>query len=277
MTPTPEHRSSAPRAASQPGLAAPRADAGPPDPAAAPAIVRLGVVDSTQAVALALAEDGAADGTAVVADSQRAGRGRRGRVWRDEPGASLLVSILTRPVSAPGCWPLLSLMTAVAVARALHRAAGVEARLKWPNDVLLDGRKVAGILLESRQRPPLVVIGIGINVGQTGFPPELADRAISLTQATGRAVDREGLLTAVLDEVERGRARLDGEGSAPLRRAWMARSATLGTWVTAGAFRGRAVDLAEDGALVLDDGRRRYRVTAGELDSEEEAASAARG
>jgi BirA family biotin operon repressor/biotin-[acetyl-CoA-carboxylase] ligase len=249
-----------------------------PEPGAPGAreVIRLATVDSTQAVAFTLAERGAADGTAVVATSQQAGRGRRGREWVGEPGRSLLCSIVTRPALAPARWPLLSLVTAVAVARALERLAGVEARLKWPNDVLLEGRKVAGILLESRLDPPVVVIGIGINVGQSRFPSELADRAVSLAQVTGRQVDHDQLLGAVLDELADGRAHLEREGSGPLRTAWMARSATLGTWVTVDGLRGRAVDLDEDGALVLDDGGRRHRVMAGELVGEEGARAARR-
>jgi biotin-(acetyl-CoA carboxylase) ligase len=116
----------------------------------APAIVRLGRVDSTQAVAFALAADGAADGTVVVAESQAAGRGRRGRAWVDEPGASLLASVVLRPRLEPARLPGLSLAAGVAVAEALTRTAGLAPRLKWPNDVLVDGRKVSGILLESR-------------------------------------------------------------------------------------------------------------------------------
>lgn len=235
-----------------------------------PAIVRLGVVDSTQDAAFALAEGGVADGSAVVADSQRAGRGRRGRSWRDEPGASLLCSILIRPRLAPAQWPLLSLAAGVAVAHALERTAGVVARLKWPNDVVLGGRKLAGILLESRLTAPgTVVVGIGINVGQGQFPAELEATATSVRLVTGRDVDREVLLQAVLEEFSAWRRRLEQRGLEPIREAWKARSATLGALVRVAGVRGRAVDLDAEGALVIDDGRRRHRAMAGELVVEE--------
>jgi BirA family biotin operon repressor/biotin-[acetyl-CoA-carboxylase] ligase len=235
----------------------------------------VGVVDSTQTIAFALAERGAADRTVVVADSQRAGRGRHGRPWHDEPGASLLCSILIRPRLPRPQWPLLSLVAGVAVARALRRETGIDARLKWPNDVVVDGRKLAGILLESRfTAAPAVVIGIGINVGQREFPLELAASATSVRLVAGRSVDREAILAAVLEELDAWRDRLEQEGFAPVREAWKAMSATLGGAVRADGVTGRAVDLDADGALVIDDGGQRHRVVAGELI--EEAAGAPR-
>ena len=113
-------------------------------------VVRLDTVDSTQSVAFALAERGAADRTVVVADQQLAGRGRRGRTWSAPTGTSLLASIIVRPRLPQALLSTLSLTTAVAAAEALRRVAHVDARLKWPNDVLVSGRKIAGILLESR-------------------------------------------------------------------------------------------------------------------------------
>ena len=113
-------------------------------------VVRLDTVDSTQSVAFALAERGAADRTVVVADQQLEGRGRRGRTWRAPAGTSLLASIIVRPRLPQALLATLSLATAVATAEALRRVARVETKLKWPNDVLVDERKVAGILCEGR-------------------------------------------------------------------------------------------------------------------------------
>jgi BirA family biotin operon repressor/biotin-[acetyl-CoA-carboxylase] ligase len=161
--------------------------------AAASRIVRRARVDSTQAVAFALAAAGCADGTAVVADSQAAGRGRRGRAWLDEPGASLLLSVVLRPRLELSRLPLLSLAAAVAVAETLAEVAGLAPRLKWPNDVLVSGRKIAGILLESRLgATPLVVLGIGLNLTQRTFPPGLADtlgRTVTIDDVHGVAAD----------------------------------------------------------------------------------------
>lgn len=239
---------------------------GIPEPAAvlAPTILRLGSVDSTQAVAFALAASGAADGSAVIADSQRAGRGRRGRRWIDEPGQSLLTSIILRPRLAPAAWPLLSLAAAVAVARVVRRLAGVEARLKWPNDVVVAGRKLAGILLESRAGDgPVVVVGIGVNVGQRRWPPDLEGRATSVQEASGRAIDREALLLAVIEEVAIWRGHLEREGVAPVRAEWLALSDTIGRTVAVDGLRGVAIDLDTSGALVIEQDGVRHRAVAG--------------
>jgi BirA family biotin operon repressor/biotin-[acetyl-CoA-carboxylase] ligase len=234
---------------------------------AASRIVRRDRVDSTQAVAFGLAVDGAADGTVVVANSQAAGRGRRGRVWLDEPGASLLLSVVLRPRLELGRLPLLSLAAAVAVAEALVEVAGLAPRLKWPNDVLVGGRKIAGILLESRLGPaPLVVLGIGLNLTQRAFPPVLAGRATSVALETARAVDRERLLEALLEALDRRRADLERGALAEVLQRWRTLSDTLGRTVTIDDVHGVAADIDEAGALVVADGDGRRRlVVAGEL------------
>jgi len=235
-------------------------------PVAAPALVRLGRVESTQAVAFTLAARGAADRTVVLAEAQTAGRGRRGRTWYDEPGASLLMSVILRPRLEPPQLPTLSLAAGVAVAEALARVTGLDARVKWPNDLLVGGRKLAGILLESRLTPaPLVVLGIGINLAQRAFPPDLADRATSVRLATGRTVDREALLRAVLESLDTWRGHLETDGWEPVRERWRSLADTLGRRVTVEGVTGVAVDLDEDGALILADGDQRHRVVAGEI------------
>ena len=128
-------------------------------------IVRFSVVESTQTTAFELAAGGAADRTVVVADHQSAGRGRRGRTWADAPGTSLLVSILVRPRVAPVLLATFSIATGVAVAEALDRATGIAARLKWPNDVRVRGRKLAGILVESRIGAPAAADGDATGIG----------------------------------------------------------------------------------------------------------------
>jgi BirA family transcriptional regulator, biotin operon repressor / biotin---[acetyl-CoA-carboxylase] ligase len=229
-------------------------------------IVRVGVVTSTQAVAFEMAEQGAADGAAVVADTQTAGRGRRGRAWHDAAGDSLLVSIVVRPRLNVVDLPKLSLATAVAVAEAIHLTTGLDARLKWPNDVLVNGRKLAGILLESRiVAAPIVVAGVGINLRQRTFPAALAATATSVDLERGRAIGREELLEAVLDALHRWRTRLEREGFARLRARWLALADTIGRAVTVGEHAGVAVDLAEDGALVLRQAGGLRHVIAGEV------------
>ena len=229
-------------------------------------VVRLGTVDSTQRVAFELAEAGAPDGTVVVADTQTSGRGRQGRIWRDTPGDSLLVSILLRPRLAQRDLPKLSLAAAVAVAEAVALAAGLPARLKWPNDVLVHGRKLAGILLESRLvEAPIVVAGIGLNLRQRSFPDGLADTATSLDLAGGRAVGRDAMLEAVLEALDRWRDGLERRGFEPLRARWLELADTIGRSVIVGEHAGVAVDLAGNGALVLRQAEGLRHVVAGEV------------
>jgi BirA family transcriptional regulator, biotin operon repressor / biotin---[acetyl-CoA-carboxylase] ligase len=235
--------------------------------AAPPLVLRLDRVDSTQAVAFALAAGGAVDRTVVVAESQAAGRGRRGRLWIDEPGASLLASVVLRPRLDATRLPLLSLAAAVAVAEALAAMTGLVPRLKWPNDVLVGGRKIAGILLESRLGPvPLVVLGIGINLLQRTFPPALAGRATSVARETTRAVDREALLSGLLEGLDRRRADLERGALVEVLQCWRALSDTLGRTVSVDGVTGVAADVDPAGALMVEapDGQR-HRIVAGEI------------
>jgi len=239
----------------------------PTSPAAdARTVHRTGTVNSTQELAFALAAAGAADGVVVVAEAQTAGRGRRGRRWVDEAGASLLASVVVRTRLAPPVQPLLSYAAAVAVVDTLRRAAGLEARVKWPNDVLVRGRKVAGILLEARDG--VVVVGIGLNVGQQSFPRELAGRATSVALETGRREDREALLGVLLEELDRWRGVLERDGFEPVRARWRAAAHTLGRTIRVDGATGVAVDLDAEGALVVDGDGGRRRVVAGELSEE---------
>jgi BirA family biotin operon repressor/biotin-[acetyl-CoA-carboxylase] ligase len=231
----------------------------------APLVITLKRVDSTQRVGFALAADGALDGTVVVADVQTAGRGRYGRVWEATPGTSLLASIVRRPRLPVARGPLFSLVTAVAVAEALEQVAGLPTRLKWPNDVLVGDRKLAGILLESRLGPaPAVVIGVGINLAQRRFTGPLARRATSVFLETGRVLDRDAALAALVLALDIWHTRLDSEGFEPARARWLALSDTLGRVVEVDGTVGTAVDLDHDGALVIDAGTGRRRVWAGE-------------
>jgi BirA family biotin operon repressor/biotin-[acetyl-CoA-carboxylase] ligase len=230
---------------------------------------RFGAVDSTQSIAFALADAGAADGTTVVADYQNEGRGRRGRAWFAPAGTALLASIVVRPRVEPRDLPLYSFAAALATADAIAALAGVAPRLKWPNDVLVEDRKVSGILLESRVTPPrgeaVVAIGIGLNLRQTEFPEELRAGATSLLIATGRTIATEAALDAVTGALATWRARLERDGFAPLRARWLEVADTIGRRVEVDGVAGVAVDLASDGALVIADGRVRRRVVAGEI------------
>ena len=238
-------------------------------------IVHLPRLDSTQGTIFDLAGQGASDRTVVVADYQAAGRGRRGRAWDAPAGTSLLTSILVRPRATPERWGGYSLVSALAVADALACVAGLGARLKWPNDVLVGGRKIAGILLESRMPAAggpgtagavgVIAVGIGVNLGQRAFPAGLAERATSVLLETGKIVERDAALAALLEAFDGWRAQLERDGLAPVRARWLALADTIGRRVSVDGVTGVAVDLDADGALVLEVGGRRHRVVAGEL------------
>jgi len=158
--------------------------------------------------------------------------------------------------------PLLSLAVGVGVAEALIGVARVEARLKWPNDVLIRGRKVAGILLE--RQGDVVLIGIGINVAQGAVPPALETIATSVLLAGGRA-DRDVIADAVLREVSHWRTRLEDDGFGPIRERWMALTSMRDQRVSVDGVSGRFVGLDEAGALLLDADGATVRVIAGEV------------
>lgn len=170
-------------------------------------------IDSTNAEAMRLAKDGAPHGTVVAADLQTAGRGRRGRDWNSPKGAGLYVTLLLRPKEDPEHVPALTLVAAMAVSAAIRAATGCDPGIKWPNDIILSGRKVCGILAEMHlngSQVEAVVVGIGINLTGEAYPKELSDRAISLEEACAlrqqeraMAWDRDSLLEGILREFER--------------------------------------------------------------------------
>jgi BirA family biotin operon repressor/biotin-[acetyl-CoA-carboxylase] ligase len=214
-------------------------------------------VTSTQTVARRLAAAGAPEGTVVLADGQSTGRGRRGRRWIAPPGKALLVSCVLRPPLPPPRWPELTIAAGCAVAEGIETVTLARPRLKWPNDVLLAGRKVGGILAEGDlAASPSVVLGIGVNVNQApdDWPPGLATVAASLA-SLGFAVRRETLLAAILARLAARYDDLIARGFEPIRTAWRGR-ALLGGRVRTPSGEGVAVDLASGGALVVrrDDG-----------------------
>jgi BirA family biotin operon repressor/biotin-[acetyl-CoA-carboxylase] ligase len=208
----------------------------------------------------------------VVTEHQTAGRGRLDRVWVTPPRAALTFSLLVAPVTVPvGRWPWLPLLAGLAVVDAVRRAVGVAAVLKWPNDVLVDGLKVAGVLVERVERPggAAAVVGVGLNVSSTR--EELpVDAASSLELAGAGPVDRSRLLTAVLDAFT---ARYDGWVGAAgrgLRAPYAAACSTIGREVrvelpTGAPLLGRAVDVDEEGRLLVDDGTRVHALGAGDV------------
>jgi BirA family biotin operon repressor/biotin-[acetyl-CoA-carboxylase] ligase len=228
----------------------------------------LGEIGSTNDGVMAAGRDGAPEGLAIIADRQTAGRGRLGRPWASPAGVGLYTSVLLRPRLPASLAPLLTLVAALSVSDAIQAVAGIAPRLKWPNDLLVDGRKVAGILTETvslEGRISHVAVGIGINVRHDAqdLSEELRATATSLHLATDREVPR-GELAA---EIYNGLDWWYGEFSAGRLETILAcgreRSATLGSSVDVLAgderWSGLAVDLDSDGALLVRDGRGEVR------------------
>ena len=166
-------------------------------------------IDSTMLEAARLAEAGCTHGTVVIADEQTAGQGRHGRRWHSEPGAGLYASIVLRPDLRPDSLPVLTLALGLAAADAIADTSGLKCDLRWPNDVMLEGRKVAGILVQLLDS--VAIAGIGINVNHVAFPTEIAAEATSLRIVSNRLYSREQLLVTLLEAVERNCGVLAGE------------------------------------------------------------------
>ena len=243
------------------------------------AVHALDATDSTQSDVQRLAAEGAPEGTVVTARHQRAGRGRRGHEWWDAPGESLLVSVLLRPSAPPATAPQLSLVGGLVVAEALA-GFGVTARIRWPNDLLVDGRKVCGILADAASdgagRLHHVILGIGVNLNQSGFPAALAERATSLRLVTGRAHDAALVLDAVLAHLAPRYAAWQAGGFAALREAWLAHAGLSGQVVRLpDGTRGVAESVGDDGVLRARAGDGRLVPVASGGAMEEETAHAA--
>ena len=234
-------------------------------------VVHLDEVDSTNRYARMLAAQGAPQGTLVIAETQTAGRGRRGRGWVSPAGEGIFMSLILRPHVHPSQVASLSLQTALAVAEGIREATGLDALIKWPNDVVCSGKKLVGMLLEmnaDEERVHDIVAGIGINVHQRDFG-ELAQTATSLDLLTGGFVSRAAVVRAVLEAFERVQALAD-EGGVALMDAYRARSATIGQRVRVigadRAFTGVAQDVTPLGSLLVrEDGGEVREVLAGDV------------
>jgi BirA family biotin operon repressor/biotin-[acetyl-CoA-carboxylase] ligase len=224
---------------------------------------RFAELDSTNRYLLDEAAAGARDGLVAVADHQTAGRGRLDRRWEAPPGSSLLVSVLIRPAPNSAVLHTVVIAAALALADAVARVAGFTPALKWPNDLVVGDRKLAGLLAE--QAVDALVVGAGCNVQWDSFPADLASTATSCNAEAGRPVDRDALLDAFLDALDARLASLDG-----VPGDYRARLATLGRRVRAvqadGELVGVAVDVRDSGALVLrDDAGREHEITTADV------------
>lgn len=224
-------------------------------------------VTSTSDLAATWAEHGAAEGAVVIADAQSAGRGRYGRSWASPPGAGLYLSTVLKPAAA--MLPLLTIAAGVAVAEGIERAAGLRTSLKWPNDVLVGDRKLAGLLAEV-VAANTAILGIGINVMPGSYPADVAARATSLEAELGRAIDRGLLFVEVLASFASHYEGLKGVPAGALLDSWRRRAAaTLGrevTWMVAGRqLRGVAENIDDRGALLVRTPAGIERIISGEV------------
>lgn len=227
-------------------------------------IYYFSTIDSTNDEAKKLAQERAPHGTVVIAEEQTGGKGRMGRVWMSPPQKGIWVSIILRPSILPTEAPKLTMLTAVAVAEAIRNEAGIPATIKWPNDILIEDKKVCGILTEMSAEMDdvnYVIIGAGINVNNDEFSDEIKEKAISLKIAKGESVERIKILAGFLESLEHHYEVAMNHGFSPIFEKWKKLCCNLKKPVEVitkkGSFAGIAVDIDEQGALLVkkEDGK----------------------
>jgi len=233
-----------------------------------PTILRFDSIDSTNLEAMRQARAGAPEGLCIIAREQTAGRGRLDRSWHSPKDAGLYFSILLRPTLEMNLWPLLTLMSALAVSDALMKSSGLSTDIKWPNDILADDRKLCGILAETVEtaQGPAAIIGIGINLTSENVPENLRSVATSIEEIANRRPDGEGVVTELLQAIaERYDVLQSAGGCEHTLREWCANSSfafdrqvrvSLGVESFVGATRG----LESDGALRVETADGKVRI-----------------
>jgi BirA family biotin operon repressor/biotin-[acetyl-CoA-carboxylase] ligase len=232
-------------------------------------------VDSTNTAAFRLALNGASEGEMVVVESQHAGKGRMGRQWESPSGVNIYLSIILRPPFPPSKIPLITLMTAVACAEAIEEVTGVLPVIKWPNDLLIEDKKLGGILTEAdmeMDRINFIIVGIGINVNmpRSAFPPSIKDTATSLQEVLGKEVSRVSLIQALLQKFELWYTRFKEGRGEEIKRRWEELSQIRGKHVSVAFMgemvQGMALEIDADGALLIQEaGGEVKRIVAGDV------------
>ncbi|MDM5154161.1 biotin--[acetyl-CoA-carboxylase] ligase [Bacillus sp. DX1.1] len=219
-------------------------------------------VESTQHIAARLAYEGAAEGTIVVAEEQLAGRGRLSRKWHSPKGTGIWMSIILRPTVPVHQAPQLTLLAAVSVAQAIEKCTGVNVGIKWPNDILIQGKKAVGILTEMQADPDkinAVIIGIGINVNQKQehFADEIQHIATSLAIEVGKPIARAELMQHIFLQMEKLYQEYLKNGFSVIKLLWESYAVSIGKEITArtmkDAITGVAKGITADGVLMLED------------------------
>ncbi|VEF47991.1 bifunctional protein BirA [Bacillus freudenreichii] len=219
-------------------------------------------LESTQKAAYQLAYDGAPEGTLVIAEEQTLGRGRLGRAWHSASGKGIWMSIIVRPDLPPQKAPQFTLITAVAVARAIEEVTEITPEIKWPNDLLIKGKKVVGILTELQAEADKIsslIIGIGMNVNHASddFPVEVKKIASSLFIEKGEKISRAALIQSFLKNFEKYYSIYVSEGFLPIRILWESYAISIGKQIKAttvtGEIVGVAVGISNEGVLKIED------------------------
>ena len=230
-------------------------------------------IDSTNTKAKELAEQGYPSGTLVVADRQIAGRGRRSRSWDSPAGIGIFMTLLLKPDINPNNASMLTLVTALATAQAISDVTGAEAKIKWPNDIVINGKKVCGILTEMSAQFDYInhiVIGIGINVHNESFPEEIRETASSLLLESGKRIHRADLIARFLERFEAGYAIfLQTEDLEGLMKDYNALLVNIQKQVRIldpkEPFEGKAIGITKRGELIVDTWESRKLVSSGEV------------
>ena len=231
------------------------------------------VIDSTNQKAKQLGEEGCPHGTLVIAEQQEVGRGRRGRSWECPAGAGIFMTLVLRPEICANNAPMMTLVAALAVSAAITKKAGVTAEIKWPNDIVINGKKVCGILTEmsiAEGQVSYIVLGIGINAHNTDFPEEISDRATSLYLETKAHLDRAELTEEILEQFEHYYAVFmkteELEGLAEEYNSRLVnRNRRVKVLDEKEPFEGRAVGITVHGELMVDTEQGQRLVSAGEV------------
>jgi BirA family biotin operon repressor/biotin-[acetyl-CoA-carboxylase] ligase len=238
-------------------------------------ILHLKETDSTNLQAKNLAAEGAPEGTLIVAESQHSGRGRKGRTWFSPPGLGIYSSLILRPAISPTEAPGITLMTAVAAAEAVIALTGIPARIKWPNDIMVKNRKLAGILTEistEMDSVDFIIVGFGMNVNTPAddFPSDIKKIATSVYAETGKRFPRVKMLQTYLKNFEVHYETFKKEGFSGIREKWKALTEIIGKKVTvrkvAGEITGKVMDVDHEGVLILqDENGEIHRIFSGDL------------
>jgi len=237
-------------------------------------IICFNETDSTNNVAFKLAEDGAAEGTVVIADVQSRGKGRLGREWASPDGVNLYCSIILRPSITPVAASQLTFLSVVAVARSVEQSTPLQPWIKWPNDILINGKKIAGLLNEmsaETEKVNFVVLGIGVNVNMRSeqFPADLRHPASSLFIEGGVPVNRNDFVRILLHELDALYDSYLDDGYGAIREEWLVRSQMYGRQVRVSCqdrvMTGVVTGIDDIGALLLDLDGREERVLSGDV------------